>query len=764
VDLRDVTARDIDIHDVKIIYTLPDIEVQEHRKLLILLGKVKHFWIEGVLNRSVPVRPPLDLDKEALPDVVKNPWEKVVGLPDTRSQFPGSNKRILDIFDELGRALLILGVPGSGKTITLLELARDLIARAEGDPSQSCPVVINLSTWNRPRETLFDWLIDEIRDKYQIPAKFTRTWLEENRLSLLLDGLDEVRPVNRSACVKAINTFARDCGLPGVVVTSRLEEYSQLPVRLELHGAILLKPLTDSQISLYLARAGSKLAALQAALQDDPVLKNQAQFPLMLSIMSMAYSLAPQGLPVQALAGQESDDIETRRRYLFETYIDAMLTRKGTAPQSYPRQKTLSWLSWLARRMTQHGQTVFLIEGMQPDWLPSRRQRSCYLLSFSLIFGFLASLIHILGWYAWGKLSPDVAKPLADRIGLSVWVVGCVAWAISIGIIDLVIYKPRAGAVPVRARKTLVVRQVIVNILTYGFAWVAIWAVLGCVADLWEGVDLPYKGPPPAYCCKSALVLPAITGAIGVVLVGMVGGLRSFAWDIRTAEAVGWSWSGAWKGSLCGALGSMLIWCLWLLYWPCPRSTFEPKVISDPRLVFLLVCLIVGAETGALALGIHYRILERKTVPNQGIALSMKNVLEVGPLCWAIYALTMWGLLAVFVPQNTLLGPQWNFEGGDSKGEVFSVFLGMSFFSISALLLGGVDVLKHYVLRGVLYLTGQTPGKYASFLNYASRLNFLQRVGGGYIFIHRLLLEHFAAMTEMGKDKSTKQRWGELTW
>ena len=38
------------------------------------------------------------------------------------------------------------------------------------------------------------------------------------------------------------------------------------------------------------------------------------------------------------------------------------------------------------------------------------------------------------------------------------------------------------------------------------------------------------------------------------------------------------------------------------------------------------------------------------------------------------------------------------------------------------------------------------PLNYIGFLNYASERVFLQKVGGGYIFIHRLLLEHFAAM------------------
>jgi eukaryotic-like serine/threonine-protein kinase len=61
---------------------------------------------------------------------------------------------------------------------------------------------------------------------------------------------------------------------------------------------------------------------------------------------------------------------------------------------------------------------------------------------------------------------------------------------------------------------------------------------------------------------------------------------------------------------------------------------------------------------------------------------------------------------------------------------------------------GGQDVIQHYVLRFMLYWKGYTPLRYANFLDYAARLVLLQKVGGGYIFIHRLLLEHFAANKE----------------
>lgn len=54
--------------------------------------------------------------------------------------------------------------------------------------------------------------------------------------------------------------------------------------------------------------------------------------------------------------------------------------------------------------------------------------------------------------------------------------------------------------------------------------------------------------------------------------------------------------------------------------------------------------------------------------------------------------------------------------------------------------------IKHFALRLILYRNNYIPWNYARFLDYATERIFLQKVGGGYIFIHRMLMEHFAQM------------------
>jgi len=71
--------------------------------------------------------------------------------------------------------------------------------------------------------------------------------------------------------------------------------------------------------------------------------------------------------------------------------------------------------------------------------------------------------------------------------------------------------------------------------------------------------------------------------------------------------------------------------------------------------------------------------------------------------------------------------------------------LGIAIGGLAALLNGGMAVIRHGILRLWLRRRGVAPLDYVGFLEHAANeLGFLQRVGGGYMFIHRMLLEHFA--------------------
>ena len=69
-------------------------------------------------------------------------------------------------------------------------------------------------------------------------------------------------------------------------------------------------------------------------------------------------------------------------------------------------------------------------------------------------------------------------------------------------------------------------------------------------------------------------------------------------------------------------------------------------------------------------------------------------------------------------------------------------------------------MIKHYALRLILSLKGYTPFNFIKFLDYCAKLILLKKVGGGYIFIRRMLLEYFADLPTQTKTKiAPKSEW-----
>ena len=57
---------------------------------------------------------------------------------------------------------------------------------------------------------------------------------------------------------------------------------------------------------------------------------------------------------------------------------------------------------------------------------------------------------------------------------------------------------------------------------------------------------------------------------------------------------------------------------------------------------------------------------------------------------------------------------------------------------------GGVTILRHYAIRWLLIRSHRFPWRAQAFLDDATARILLQRVGGGYRFMHRRLLDYFA--------------------
>lgn len=235
-----------------------------------LVEKVRAVWIRGVLEQNLHEMARLELGLAEKPGAVERPWAMALERvgEEERPLPPGTTAA--DVFRELGGAMLILGAPGSGKTITLLQLAERMLEEAELNPARPVPLVLNLSSWAERRLPLAEWLVEELHMMYGVSKKVSPAWLAGANYTLLLDGLDEVAAGQREACVEAINSFHRENGFRQIVVCSRTGDYQRLRARLQLMGAVVIRPLTAEQVDDYLTAGGQALAAARAAVPRMP--------------------------------------------------------------------------------------------------------------------------------------------------------------------------------------------------------------------------------------------------------------------------------------------------------------------------------------------------------------------------------------------------------------------------------------------------------------------------------------------------------------
>jgi hypothetical protein len=275
----------------------------------------------------------------------------------------------------------VLGDPGAGKTILLVRLVLELLARRQaGDP---VPVLVPLAGWNPVDQDLPTWLATRLAVDYPALADSApreagavsraRALLDQHLLLPILDGLDELPEAAWRRAVSRLNDWLAP--RQGLVLASRTAAYrktiiptdlaTELPVQLRGAAGISLRPLDPDDVRAYLRRDAVTPAA---AARWDPVLATlgtstpAAQAlttPLLVGLARTIYNPRPgehTGVlpdPAELCSRSRFQTRAALRAHLFDAFIPAAYRphpdpkrRRPWSPEQAER-----WLVFLARHL-----------------------------------------------------------------------------------------------------------------------------------------------------------------------------------------------------------------------------------------------------------------------------------------------------------------------------------------------------------------------------------------------------------------------------
>jgi serine/threonine protein kinase len=745
----------------------------------------------------------LELGLAEKPDAVQNMANLVLHVERRPVHHLPPGTSILQAYDEAEHELLILGEPGAGKSTLLLDLAQRLVLRAEQDETHPWPVILPLSSWAVKRGSLEDWIAEQLAQIYNVPHKLCVQWVQEGAILPLLDGFDEMEETVRPACIVAINSYHRD-HMAKLVVCSRTTEYGAAASRrrLALQGAVVVQPLTNEDVDAYLARAGQPLAALRDALRKNGALHDLATTPLMLNILILTYqSGSAHDLPKEEAALLQQ---------IWGDYVERMVARKGNSKR-YPLERTRAWLSYLARQMRTHNQTVFYLENLQPDWLSAQQQRSYKRLAvrlFAIFIGILVSILVQLFFFGGTALSnlshfvqysvlggflgglwrgPTTENGSQREVHRYTWIKRLIQ-RLAISVCLGLIYGLCFGFLHLRDfGYTLSQRQGAA--LLYSVIMIVSFLLLQYMLTARSLPGKSTENSAPRLWTRVAHFISAVQGLRGLLVTAVIGlgvwlndtfrvgpiiGLHSttlrigtYIWliiglsagiiyvlihlvlsiqmeDVRPAERLMWTRKSL-KSSLFNSkhlLMTLLVTCITTIF--IGLSMVIIYGLSKASIYGLSAGLSLGLSYWCI-LGLYQGVAQLRIenqdrlIANQGIYHSWRNGVIMG-----VAGGTIIGIIAILSYWlSNLLSPDLRILSnyGLSYGLLILVICGTL---LIYLLTGGLAVLRHFIIRLLLSRSHTFPWRAPQFLDDATARFLLRRVGGGYSFTHRLLLDYFA--------------------
>jgi energy-coupling factor transporter ATP-binding protein EcfA2 len=610
-------------------------------------------------------------------------------------------KAINESFNQKGR-LLIVGSPGSGKTVLLLKLALELLGD-ECQAEQKLPVIFNLASWSEDYASFEDWLIDVLNSGNGLSKDFARTLLHEKRIIFLLDGLDElarneepeVAHQKRAECLASLNDYLREGRK--AVICCRQEEFLKMSSETNqlapVDSTVKVNDLSKPEIILALQHAQTHNESRASATNLLQIIETNEVFLDVLST-PFYFTTALEVFDKQLLNEKDfpTDEAEVKK-YLLDRFIESKLnhTNKLTAFEK-DKAKAMKWLSWLARLMDESKITTFEIAELQPIDIRNKWIYKLIIATTISLFGIPIFFINLLILIFKEANKSSQASSFFSELQINPsrfesWfpLIKAIKYPVLFGILFGFCILFLSGNS--QFARSLYLASIIIGFFT------EINSNLIITEDIntWKLTNFLRR-----FSFWTSLKFSLFFGIGFGVFAGIPSGLAFLLFPDN--------YSDRFELSVAMTLGSFILWSL--------LGTF---------LAFVVSFIEAFHETNSfVSLKNPYQRFRGGFFPNTIISVL---IISIFPGFWFL-SIVSDSSFAIIVILSCLI--------------IYGILLG---FSITPLF-------KHLILRFCLYLEGSMPLKYATFLDLAAEARILEKDGGHWRFRHQTLQEHFANLKD----------------